>query len=88
MKPEDVVKLGNILTAEMCEKMHALLGEGADYQRCAASASTTLLFHIARLGLHVSKAQALEILRSVLADVAVNLKTMSNIDLEVEVKIK
>lgn len=88
MKPEEVAFTGNVLTAEMCDKMHAMLGEGADYQRCAAAASTTLLFHIFRLGLHISKEHALEVLRSVLADVAVNLKTFSNLDLQVEVKLK
>lgn len=88
MKPEEIAFAGNVLVTEMCEKMHAMLGEGADYQRCAAAASTTLLFHIFRLGLRVSKEHALEILKSVLADVGVNLKTYSNLDLEVEVKLK
>src|SRR4029077_410493 len=88
MDPEEVAKLSNGLVAEMCEKMHSMRGSGPDYHRCAAAASTTLLFHIMSLGLHKSKENAVEILTAVLSDVADNLKELRGIQLRVEVHAK
>lgn len=88
MDPEEAAKLGNILVAEMCEKMHGILGEGADYHRCTAAATTTLLFHVMSLGLHKSKETSIQILSAILEDVAVNLKNMRGLQLHVEVRAK
>lgn len=88
MKPEEVAKLSNVLVAEICEKMHALLGEGADYHRCAAAGATTLLFHVMRLSLHKSKEASVQILSAILEDVAVNLKETSGIQLHIKVSAK
>jgi len=85
MNPEEIAKLSNGLVAEMCEKMHSMLGAGPEYHRCAAAASTTLLFHVMSMGLHKSKDNAVEILSAILEDVSDNLKKLRDLDLHIEV---
>lgn len=85
MKPEEITRRSNEFTAKLCEQLMGEFGTGKDYKLAVAAASTTILFHAFRLGLHVSKDQAFDILRNIVQDMGQNLEKLSGIKIKFEV---
>lgn len=83
----EVARRANKLAVDFAVSLSREFGEGGlDYEAAVLSAAMTLSFHSFRLALSRSKESAIESLRALLSDVAVNIHGTSGIQLEVEVR--
>lgn len=77
MTLEEVARLGNDASAQLCASMLDRFGPGREYECAIGSAATTLLFHVFRVMLPKSKDKAIEVVGAVLGDVAHNIRETS-----------
>lgn len=85
---EQVSKAANEAIVLLYRDMLEHLGTGPLYECAAGCIAATALVHAFRLGIKRSPEKAKEILQSILDDVALNIKTLNDLDFKFTVEIK
>ena len=82
MELEQVAKVGNHVTVEVCEQLMERFGPGKAYNCVIGTVATAMLFHSYRIHAHQSRKNGVEVLQAILEDVARNIKDINGDDIK------
>jgi hypothetical protein len=74
MTLEEASKIGNEAVVGMCSTLLDDFGPGVPYECAVGSAATTLLFHAYRIFIKRGPDKGVEVLKTILDDLALNIK--------------